>query len=87
MRRRFPQLWPEWEDMIEDLTRAGFDLDDRRIRGLAFWINRLAETPVSHEQVTIISAIIDEVIAGIRTQNTDIAGTTDGRPTADRCPV
>jgi hypothetical protein len=30
---------------------------------------------------------MDEVIVGIRTQNTDTGGTTDGRPTANRCPV
>lgn len=69
MRRRNPTIWPVWQDMVENLTRAGLDLEDRRVRGLAFWIERLAETPVSQEQVNIIDAIVTEVIAGIRAQD------------------
>lgn len=73
-RRQFPDLWPEWEDLVNILQSAGIDTQSYPARplheqGVGYWLDMLSTTPVSHHQVTIISGIVSDVIEAVRAQN------------------
>jgi hypothetical protein len=73
MINRYPKLWPEWVDMVDMLEREGVDVElheGRPIhkRGVGFWLEELASTSLSHNQVVSIMGLLSDVIDAVKAQ-------------------
>lgn len=78
-RKRYPRLWPEWEDLEDRLKYVGIDVEQHPERpiheqGVGFWLQALADGPVTRDIVGSIAGLVDDVIAEMKAKYEDQPG-------------